>query len=484
MNTDKKVPTRFPEKGISRTDLLTEMQSMKHADANWQSGKVFSYVYFAGEEILETVTAAYTLFFSENALNPTAFQSLRRMETEVIRMCADLLHGGTSATGSMTSGGTESILMAVKTARAWGQKMKPGVKIPEVILPATAHPAFHKACYYFGLKAIVVPVGEDFRAIPSAMEAAISPNTVLLVGSAPSYPQGVIDPIEAIAGVAHKNGLLCHVDACVGGFMLPFLQRLSYPIPPFDFKAEGVTSISADIHKYGYAAKGASVILYRDAELRKLQFYVYTPWTGGIYASPTMTGTRPGGAIAAAWAALRFIGMEGYLEKAKLCMQITQRMKEGILKIPGLKILGEPGMTILCLYSEVMDIYEIGDEMGLMGWSIDRQQLPPSLHLTITPAHEHMITPFLEDLKAATLKARKLTLGKLSKSLQLGTIKGLKKVLPENLLDKFQLFAAKHSAIGGTRSAAMYGMMGELQDTNNLDEMIREFLSRLMSEEE
>ena len=483
MNTDKKISTRFPHKGMNKTDLLSEMQAMKHGDANWESGKVFSYVYFAGEEILKTVKDAYLLFFSENALNPTAFQSLRRMETEVIRMCAELLHGGEKAMGSMTSGGTESILMALKTARAWGQKMKPGIEVPEIILPATAHPAFHKACYYFGLKAVVVPVGEDFRAIPSEMEAAITPNTILLVGSAPSYPQGVMDPIEALGTLAKKHSLLCHVDACVGGFMLPFLQRLGYPIAPFDFEVEGVTSISADIHKYGYAAKGASVVLYRDAELRKLQFYVYTPWTGGIYASPTMTGTRPGGAIAAAWAALRFIGMEGYLEKAELCMQITQKMKEGILKIPGLEILSSPDMTILCLSSQVMDIYEIGDEMGVMGWSIDRQQLPPSLHLTITPAHEHMITAFLEDLKVATSKARKLTLGKLSKSLQLGTIKGLKKVLPESLLDKFQVFAAKHSALGGTRSAAMYGMMGELQDTNNLDEMIREFLSRLMSEE-
>ncbi|MEM1323130.1 MAG: aminotransferase class V-fold PLP-dependent enzyme [Bacteroidota bacterium] len=475
--------TSFPQQGRSQSDLLAEMQEMKTGDAKWRSGKVFSYVYFAGDEVLNAVKAAYNAFFSENALNPTAFQSLRRMETEVIGMCADLLHGDADIRGSMTSGGTESILMAVKTAREWGKRNKPEMTEPELVMTDSAHPAFNKACHYFGVKAVIVPAGEDFRARPELMEAAITERTVMLVGSAPSYPQGVIDPIEAIAGLAQRRGLLCHVDACVGGFMLPFLQRLGYPIPPFDFAVPGVTSISADIHKYGYAAKGASVVLYRSAALRKLQFYVYTQWAGGIYGSPTMTGTRPGGAIAAAWAALRFIGMEGYLQKAEAAMQCAQRIRKGIEGIPGLKVLGQPDMTILAVSSDQLDVYEVGDEMGLMGWSIDRQQLPPSLHLTITPAHVNLVEEFLGDLSAAAAKARKMTLGKLSKSLQLGTVKGLKKILPEQLMERFQVLAAKHSSIGGKRSAAMYGMMGELQDTNNLDEMIREFLDRLMGGE-
>jgi len=456
------------------------MEEMKAEDVQWRAGKTFSYVYFAGDEILSTVKEAYNIYFSENALNPSAFPSLRQMESDIISMSADLFHGDNNTTGSMTSGGTESILMAVKTARAWAQKYKPNTTTPEIILPETGHPAFHKACYYFGLKAVVVPIGPDFRAVPTEMTKAINEHTVMLVGSAPSYPQGVVDPITDIAAIAKENNLLCHVDACVGGFMLPFLMKLDYPIPSFDFSIDGVTSISADIHKYGYAAKGASVVLYKNAELRKLQFYVYTKWSGGIYGSPTMTGTRPGGAIAAAWAALRFIRLEGYLKQAKLTKETADKFKKGIESIEEIKILAKPDMTILCLASDVLDIYEVGDEMGIKGWSIDRQQMPPSLHLTISPANAPMYDDFITDLKLAVDKAKELTLNKLSKNVQLQSVKGLQKVLPATLFEKFKTFAAKNSSVGGKRSAAMYGMMGELQATGDLDEMIKEFLHKLL----
>lgn len=478
MKSSSKHP--FPTKGVNKETLLQQMEEMKVNDVQWRQGKTFSYVYFASDDILSTVKEAYNIYFSENALNPSAFPSLRQMESEVIAMCADLFHGDGNTTGSMTSGGTESILMAVKTARAWAHKHKPNINVPEIILPETAHPAFHKACYYFGLKAIVIPIGTDYRAVPDEMEKAINERTVLLVGSAPSYPQGVVDPITDIAAIAKRHNLLCHVDACIGGFMLPFLMKLDYPIPSFDFAVDGVSSISADIHKYGYAAKGASVVLYKNADLRKLQFYVYTKWSGGIYGSPTMTGTRPGGAIAAAWAAIRFIGLEGYLQQAKITKETANQFKKGIEQIPELKILGNPDMTILCIASDVLDIYEIGDEMGIKNWSIDRQQMPPSLHLTISPVNASMYDIFIEDLQQAVVKAKAVTINKLSKNIQLQSVKGLQKMLPETLFEKFKSFAAKHSSVGGKRSAAMYGMMGELQTTGDLDEMIKEFLHKLL----
>ncbi len=475
--SNSKKSISFPKNGTDRATLMNEMKLMKADDLNWKEGRSFSYVYYAGDEILDTVKEAYQLFFSENALNPSIFPSLQKMEVEVVEMVGDLLNGDELVAGSMTSGGTESILMTMKTAREWAKKRN--ITNPEVIVPTTAHPAFHKACYYFGMIAKVVEVGEDFRAIPGEMELQINENTVMLVASAPSYPQGVIDPVEAIAAIAKKRNLLCHVDACVGGFVLPFLKELNYPIPAFDFSVDGVTSISADIHKFGYAAKGASIILYKNPGLRKHQFYSYTQWPGGIYGSPSMAGTRPGGPIAAAWAALKFVGMSGYCEKTKICIETTHKLKKAIEAFPELKILSNPDMNILCMASDELDIYELGDELGILGWTIDRQQLPPSLHLTITPAHQHVIEDFVKDLAIAVQKAKQLSMNKLSKVIQVGAVKSMKKILPESLMGRFQSFASKHSKVGGKRSAAMYGMMGELQDTGNLDEMVIDFLDKL-----
>ena len=327
---------KIPQEGLSKESLFAEMKEMSKEDLDWRNGRNFAYVYYPGEEISNIVKEAYQMFFSENALNPSAFPSLRNMENDIISMSADLLGGNKKVVGSLTTGGTESILMAVKTAREWGKKNKNLEGPAQIILPATAHPAFFKAAHYFGVEIIVIPVEDDFRVDPKKIEKAISSNTVLVVGSAPSYPQGVIDPIEAIGQIAKKNELLFHVDSCVGGFILPFLKQLNYKIPSFDFSVEGVTSISADIHKYGYAAKGASVILYKNSDLRKHHFYTYTKWTGGLYASPTLTGHRPGGPIAAAYAVLKFVGINGYHRLAKICMETSQKLQNAIREIPEL----------------------------------------------------------------------------------------------------------------------------------------------------
>lgn len=469
----------LPEQGLSRSAILAQMEAARAQDVKWRQGQVFSLVFDAGDEVNELAKAAYTTFFSENGLNPTAFPSLRRFETEVVAMVGGLLRCDGHTAGNMTTGGTESILMAVLTAREWARANRPKISQPEVVLPSTAHPAFDKAAHYFGVKAVRVAVGSDFRAALAATSRAVNLDTVLVVGSAPSYPHGVVDPIAELAELAQQRGVLCHVDACVGGLMLPFVRRLGYPTTPFDFSVPGVTSISVDLHKYGYAAKGASVILYRDAKLRRHQLYATTDWPGGIYASPTMTGTRPGGAIAAAWAVLNHLGMEGYQRIARTVMQTTTRLRDGIHAIDGLRVLGAPEMSVLAIASDKDNIYEIGDEMGLRGWHLDRQQLPPSLHLTVNYAHRDVADRFLLDLAQSVLAARQPSLHRSSNELAVKAARTATKVLPGRLVSSV---TGRASALFGgeaglpQRSAAMYGMMGALPNRGDLRELVLDLL--------
>jgi sphinganine-1-phosphate aldolase len=478
--------TEIPTRGLSREALLSKLNAARVKDSRWQEGRAFCLVYHPGDEKAALVKEAYNLFFSENALNPSAFPSLRRFEAEVVRMCAGLFHGGEEVEGTMTSGGTESILLAVKTAREWARAIRPEILAPEVVIPSTAHPAFHKAFHYFGLKGVTVPVGPDFRVEMDAVRAAITPNTILLVGSAPSYPHGVLDPIRDLSALALELGLLLHVDACIGGFMLPFARKLGHAIPDFDFQLPGVTSISADLHKYGYAAKGASVVLYRDAALRRHQFYVYTEWPGGIYASATMLGTRSGGSIAAAWAALNAIGMDGYLALAKRTMTATAAIRAGIAAIDGLEVVGDPDMSLIAFRATDLDIYAVGDELNQRGWYFDRQQNPASLHLTVSQVHADVYPAFLEDLRASVERVRKPSWHKVSASVQVSTVKRLQKMLPEGLFARIQkAFSGGKSKVGGTgRTAAMYGMMGALSGTGTLDELVKNVLSGFYEVEE
>lgn len=390
---------KFPEKKQNSNDLLKQMQSLQDNDVNWREGRNSSLVYFIGDESTKVISDAYTMYASTNGLSPLAFPSLKKFESEVVAMSKGMLNGDDFVVGNMTSGGTESILMALKTAREWARTEKPHITEPEIILPNTIHPAFDKSANYLSLKTVKIQVGEDFRADLEATKAAINENTILIVGSAPAYPQGVVDPISGLAKLAKDNGILMHVDACLGGFLLPFIKKLGYEVPPFDFSVEGVTSISADIHKYGYGPRGTSVVLYKDSELRTHQYFSYTDWPGGLYGSPTMTGSRPGGAIAAAWAIINYLGEEGYLDLAKKVMDTTKKMIEDINEIPELHILGKPDMSVFSYTSDSVNIYVVGDEMTKRGWSLDRQQLPSSLHMMVTPAHEKVVDKFLADLK-------------------------------------------------------------------------------------
>ncbi|GAB4535950.1 MAG: aspartate aminotransferase family protein [Anaerolineales bacterium] len=470
----------FPPAGRSKDDVLDAMRAARAQDVCWQDGRAFSLVYHAGQDVEALSKEAYTMFFSENGLSPMAFPSLRHFEAEVVAMSAALLGGNGQVVGNMTSGGTESILVAVYAAREWARAHRPEITRPEMVLPASAHPAFDKAAHYFGVRAVRVPVADDFRADPAALRAAIGPSTILLVASAPSYPQGVVDPVAEIAALAQAHGLLCHVDACVGGFMLPFVRKLGYPVPPFDFSVPGVTSISADLHKYGYAAKGASVVLYRNRELRRRAYFVHTDWSGGVYASPALGGTRPGGAIAAAWAVMNYLGEEGYLRLAGEVMRTCEVIRNGVQAIPGLKILGQPVMSVMALASDEVDIYAVGDALAARGWHLDRQQFPPSLHLTVHHGHVAVADQFLQDLAACVALVRRPALPRLMDAALVRFSNLLVRLLPASWVSRLMRRAGKWLGGGGEgRSAAMYGMLGTLPNRGDLRELVLDMLERM-----
>jgi sphinganine-1-phosphate aldolase len=435
---------RIPEKGCPPKEVLASMERMRKDDADWHGGRTWSLVYHASEEHTRLIKDAYGMYFSENGLSPLAFPSLKRFETEVIAMAADMLGGSEGATGSLTSGGTESILMAVKSAREKARAERPEITRPEMVVPETAHPAFEKAAHYLDVKAVHIPAGEDFRADVAAARGAVGDNTILMVGSAPSFPQGVVDPIPELAAVAKEKNIPFHVDACLGGFMLPWIKKLGYEVPDFDLSVPGVTSLSADIHKYGFASKGASCVLYCDDSFRKYQYFAYTDWCGGIYVSPSMTGTRPGGANAPPRATQHHIGQAGYLELDKKIMETTRRLKEGILRIPGLRILGDPVMSVFAFDMEKGNVFILGDEMEKRGWHLDRVQSPVALHVMVTPPHEAVVEPFLRDLAETSA----------------------------------EVAARGDQDVSGM--AAVYGMVASLPDRSQAKEFAVDFLNQLM----
>ncbi len=469
----------IPLTGLAKEEIAQKWEEYTEHDMNWKEGKFFGYVYFPGDEYYNVIKEAYTRFSATNALNPAVFPSLKQMENEVVSMAAALLHGDENVSGSMTSGGTESIFMAVKTAKEWAKKHKK-THIPHMLLAETAHPAFCKAADTIELNYTIIKVNQNFELDLDDLKNKVNSDTVLIVGSAPSYPQGIIDPIEEIAHIARQQRCLFHVDACVGGFILPFLQMEGISIPKFDFEIEGVTSMSADVHKYGYSAKGASVVLYKNAELRKGQFYIKTDWSGGIYGSPSFMGTRGGGPIAAAWTALNHIGIEGYRRMAKATYEETIYIKSRIQQeIPELRTLGSPIATLFAFSSDSIDVYEVADELAELGWTINRQQLPASLHVLLNNIHVGKGELFIRDLKTAVQKAKSFSLGHLKNNLQLSAVKGLKKLLNEK---QFSALTQKFS--GGEnpeskRKAAMYGMMSELSGSGSLKDLVIDYLDKL-----
>jgi glutamate/tyrosine decarboxylase-like PLP-dependent enzyme len=389
--------TSFPSTGRSVDDLLAEVRAGRGDDADWRGGRTFSLVYNPGDPELERLLEAVAHeYLHENYLNPFAFPSLLRMEQEVVAMAADLFHGAADA-GTLTSGGTESIFLAVQVAREVAHER--GVASPQLLTASTAHPAFAKAAHYLDVEHVLVLAREDGRLHPDDAAAAITDRTALLVGSAPCYPYGVIDPISELAALASERGLLCHVDACLGGWLLPFWERLGEPVPPWDLSVPGVTSLSADLHKYGWCFKGASVLLHRSKDLLRHQYFVYDGWPGGIYGSATTAGTRPAAPIAAAWATVSHLGEQGYLRLAGEVRDATRAFRSGIEAIDGLHITGDPVFGVMEIASDSVDLAAVGDVMDDRGWHLDRQQ--GGLHLMLSPYHRHVAREFLADLRVA-----------------------------------------------------------------------------------
>lgn len=391
----------FPAHGRSATELLEQLGDWPTHDLDWRGGRAFSLIYHPDDaELEDLLDRVGVLYLHENALNPFKYPSLVQMEADVVAMGAALFHTSPKA-GSMSSGGTESIFLAVHTARSHGEKER-GIVNGNIVIAETAHPAFAKACHYLRIEVRRASVRADGRADAAAMAVLVDDDTLLIVGSAPCYPYGVIDPIPELAALAMDRGTLMHVDGCLGGWLLPWWERLGEPVAPWDFRVPGVTSLSADIHKYGYMFKGASLILYREPALLRHQLFLYDDWPGGLYGSITTAGTRPAAPIAGAWAAINFLGEDGYLRKATQVRDAMRAFQAGIGSIPELQITGEPDLSVFefgATDPATLDIGAVGDVMDDRGWNLDRQ--PGGLHVMVSPYHEHAVDGFIADLRAA-----------------------------------------------------------------------------------
>jgi len=393
--------TQLPQTGRNRDEILQEMESMRaHEEEIWKDGYVSGAVYHGDQEHIEFLNKVYALNSQSNPLHADVWPSATKFEAEIVAMTADMLNGPRGdACGTLSSGGTESIMLAMKAYRDWARETK-GITKPEMIVPITAHAAFDKASQYCGIKTIHIPVDSMFRADVNEARKALSWNTVVIVGSAPSFPHGAIDPIEELSELARQHNIGFHTDACLGGFILPWAEKLGYPVPKFDFRLLGVTSMSVDTHKYGYAAKGTSVILYRGQELRHYQYYIATDWPGGLYFSPTFAGSRPGALSAACWAAMTSIGVKGYMSATKKILETAEKIKQGIREIPELHLMGD-SLFVVAFASDTLDIYKVLDQMTHKKWSLNGLHKPSCMHICVTLRHTQpgVAERFLEDLR-------------------------------------------------------------------------------------
>ena len=400
--------TPFPEAGRPADAVLAELEALKAGDADWKGGRVPLYVFKASDEVDAIGRAAFNAYFTENALGgKRAFLSLGRMEREIVEMGLDLFHAPGAAQGFLTTGGTESIIMAVEAARNFARAARQNAgHRGNLVLAETAHPAFDKAARLMDLEVRRVAVGADLLADPAAMDARVDGNTILIVGSAPCFPFGVIDPIRDLSALAVRRGLWLHVDACVGGYLAPFVKANGRPIPEFDFALQGVASLSADLHKFGFTPKPASTVFYRDAERARHHGFDADVWPNGRFATTTIVGTRPGGAVAASWATLRHLGREGYRAIAHDLLAMIDRYRAGIAAIPGLHVMGDPHLSIVAVGSGQVDVFRIAELMSTKGWVPGLVQRPKGLHRMMSLLHAPSLEAYLGDLAWATERAR------------------------------------------------------------------------------
>uniref|UniRef100_A0A3Q3WFI2 sphinganine-1-phosphate aldolase n=1 Tax=Mola mola TaxID=94237 RepID=A0A3Q3WFI2_MOLML len=415
---------QLPSKGLSQIrvlDKIKEYQTLN--EVKWEKGCVSGAVYWGDTSLTNLLVKVYGDFAWSNPLHPDIFPGVRKMEAEVVRMACTLFHGGPNSCGTVTSGGTESILMACKAYRDMAYER--GIKYPEIIAPVSVHAAFDKAAHYFGMRLVHIPLDKKTMKVDvKAMRRAISKNTAMLVCSAPQFPHGIMDPIEEISKLAVHYNLPLHVDACLGGFLIVFMDKAGYSLAPFDFRLKGVTSISADTHKYGYAPKGSSVILYSDKKYRHYQYFVAPDWQGGIYASPSIAGSRPGGIIAACWATMMHMGENGYIDATKKIISTAIR------KIKGVFVFGDPEVSVVAIGSDVFDIFRLSNALTSKGWNLNTLQYPSSIHICCTVLHtqagvaDHFICDVREQVAIIMKNPKEKTTGK-------GAIYGMAQTIPD-----------------------------------------------------
>jgi len=392
----------LPDKGCS-FDRVTEEAKLhlKLGDLDWENGAMSGCMYNSSQEVSDLSVQVYGLAAWTNPLHPDAFPGLRKIEAEVVAMVCDLFHGGEEACGSVTTGGTESIILACKTYRDLARDTR-GVEMGEILVPVTAHAAFDKAADLLGIRIRHVPVDEVTKRVDlRAMRRMITSKTIMLVGSAPQFPHGTMDDIQGISDLGLKYNLPVHVDACLGGFLIAFMDEAGFPLKPFDFRVAGVTSISADTHKYGYAPKGSSLVLYRSSFYRNYQYFCYPDWPGGIYGTPTITGSRAGGIIAACWAVMKLLGRDGYVSATRDIINTTRRITEAVQDVPGLKIVGVPEVSVVAFASDKFNIYGLSDGLKERGWALNALQFPSCVHLCVTRCHTKpgVAEKFISDVK-------------------------------------------------------------------------------------
>ena len=408
-STDATRSSKFyhiPTKGMKSGTVKEKIEAaLKREKDNFRDHKVHGTLYYNDKkDVVNLVKDVCKDFLYHNPLHYDSFPTATQMEAEVINMTANLYHGGKTACGITTSGGTESILMAILTYRDWARDTK-GIKTPELVAPASAHVAFEKACHYFGIKYVTIDVNPK-TGLPAMgdIKAAINKNTIALVASCPSFPYGAVDDVRRFANLALRNKIGLHVDCCLGGFMAPFAKDNGINIPAFDFQVPGVTTISVDHHKFGQAPKGISVLLFREKSLRKYAIYATAKWTGGIYATPTMAGSRSAAPIAGAWAAMMYYGYEGYVAQAKAVSEAAAKLVAGIKEqIPELRVIGDPKLSLVAFASNRrgLDIYSVYDKLTKKGWKLGAVQKPAGINLSITPFNAGTIEDLINDLKVA-----------------------------------------------------------------------------------
>lgn len=398
-----KFMTELPAMQWSSEEILEEMRKyLALCTVDWKKGFVSGAVYSENDEMLEDMmTTIYRMTLRANPLHSDIFVGVRKMESELVRWCCNLYNGGPTSCGSMTSGGTESIILACKAYRDYGYQER-GITCPEMLVPATAHAAFDKAGQYLRISVVHIPVDpKTMKVDVNKMKSAITSNTIMLVGSAPQFPHGAIDPICEIAKLGVKYSIPVHVDACLGGFLIPFMGEAGFPIPPFDFKVDGVTSISADTHKYAFTPKGSSMIMYSDKKYLHCQYSVATDWPGGVYCTPTISGSRAGAIAACTWASLLYYGHHGYIESTRKIISTTRKIIAGTSNIDGIHILGQPEVSVIAYGSDKFDIFRLNEAMSHRGWCLNPLQFPSGFHLCVTLLHvsENMADKFVDDLR-------------------------------------------------------------------------------------